>query len=345
MDRRDVSLQNRLLKGQQYVIYIATLAYGIFILLHVVLGPSGPFPAAFVAPRYLVAVAVALVCVATWLWPNYLRLVFLVFSFGSLPALVFEISRLLPAGLSPMQVCLWASVNVLISFLILGSRWGVVVNALTLVAVLMTLLFSGPLSSAQMVDWFTVCLVLMTLSFISYLMVTFIESNLLAHEQDTRKLRAARQDALTAVHGRGAIGEELERAVAYSQQHNTPLSVIVTDIDHFKSVNDQYGHATGDDVLRAVAKRLRRAVGGGLVGRWGGEEFIVLLPGLAKPEALVVAERLRREIYDQPLADLNVTASFGVASYRGISDTTDQIFGRADQAMYEAKKAGRNAVR
>ncbi|MDV6373819.1 GGDEF domain-containing protein [Deinococcus arenicola] len=328
------------------MIYIAALAYGVFMLLSALIGSPSSFPEASTAPRYVLLIGVVLVCLAVWARPRQIRSIFLAFSCAYLPTLILEISSLLSTGTSPTQVCLWASVNVLISFLILGSRWGAALNALTLVAIFVTLLLRGPLSTAEMADWLTVCLVLVTLSFISYLMVTFIESNLLAHEQDSEKLRAARQDALTAVYGRGAIGEELERAMAYAQKHNTPMSVIVTDIDHFKSVNDQYGHATGDDVLRAIAKRLRRAVGGsGMVGRWGGEEFIILLPGLAKPEALVVAERLRREIYDQPLADLSVTASFGVASYRGVNDTTDHLFGRADQAMYEAKKAGRNAVR
>ncbi len=347
MDRRTGSLQQRLLKSQQYVIYAASLTYVLFVLLVALVNPAGPGAQTFLLPRFGLALLLTLTSLAVWAAPQRLRWIYLAAYGGCLLAVMVEIPRLLGANQNLMQLFLWQSVSVLISFLILGSRWGLGANALTLLTILGSLMLRGPFSMAQLADWLTVCLTLTITTYVSYLVTTFIEGNLLTHEQDQGKLLAARQDALTMVYGRGAIEEELERAMSYSRQHNTPLSVIVTDIDHFKSVNDLYGHGTGDDVLRAVAKRLRRAVGssGGMVGRWGGEEFIVLLPGLAKPEALVIAERLRREISGRPLADLDITASFGVASYRGAHDTADQLFGRADQAMYEAKNLGRNAVR
>nr|WP_255639203.1 GGDEF domain-containing protein [Deinococcus betulae] len=154
-------------------------------------------------------------------------------------------------------------------------------------------------------------------------------------------------DAVTEVLGRGAIEEELERAAQHAAQARTPLSIIMTDIDHFKRVNDDHGHATGDDVLRATAKRLRRSVSGsgGLVGRWGGEEFIVLLPGVARTDAMKVAERLRSEVSAEAVAGLHITASFGVAAMRGAHDSIDELFSRADSALYHAKRAGRNVVR
>ncbi|MBB6015761.1 GGDEF domain-containing protein [Deinococcus radiopugnans] len=347
MERRTGSLQQRLLNSQQYVVYAASLTYVLFVLLVTLANPAGPVLQTFLAPRFGLAALLLLTSLLVWAEPQRLRQIYLLTYVGCLLTLVFEIPRVLSADQNLLQLFLWQSVNVPISFLILGSRWGLGANVLTLLTLLGSLTLHGPFSMAQLADWLTVSLTLTITTYVSYLIMTFIEGNLLTHEQDQGRLRAARQDALTMVYGRGAIEEELERAMNHSRQHNTPMSVIVTDIDHFKSVNDLYGHATGDDVLRAVAKRLRRAVGsgGGMVGRWGGEEFIVLLPGLAKPEALVVAERLRREISGQPLADLEITASFGVASYRGANDTADQLFGRADQAMYEAKNLGRNAVR
>jgi two-component system cell cycle response regulator len=347
MDRGTSSLQQRLLKSQQYVIYAASLTYLLFVLLVSLVNPAGSLSRTFLLPRFGLALVLTLTSLAVGTLPQLMRWICLAAYLGCLLAVMAEIPRVLGGDQSLLQLFLWQNVSVLISFLVLGSRWGLGVNVLTLLTILGSLMLRGPYSMAQLADWLTVCLTLTITTYVSYLIMTFIEGNLLTHEQDQGKLLAARQDALTMVYGRGAIEEELERAMSYSRQHNTPMSVIVTDIDHFKGVNDLYGHATGDDVLRAVAKRLRRAVGssGGMVGRWGGEEFIVLLPGLAKPEALVIAERLRREISGQPLADLDITASFGVASYRGASDTADQLFGRADQAMYEAKNLGRNAVR
>lgn len=347
MNRRRSLLQNRLLKNQQYVAYASGLTYVLFVVLVTLVNPPAPFPQLLLTPKFGLVALVLLGCLAVRAAPQAIRWIYLAAYVGSMFSVTYEIPRLMAPETSLLQLYLWQSVNVLISFLILGSRWGVGISGLTLLTILGALTLQGPISGPKLADWLTVCLTLAMTSYISYLVMVFVEGNLLAHEQDQGKLLAARQDALTMVYGRGAIEEELERAMGYSRRNNTPMSVIVTDIDHFKSVNDRYGHATGDDVLRAVAKRLRRTVGsgGGVVGRWGGEEFIVLLPGVAKPDAQAVAERLRQEICDQPLADLNVTASFGVASYRGANDTTDQLFGRADQAMYEAKNAGRNAVR
>ncbi|PNY82838.1 hypothetical protein CVO96_03400 [Deinococcus koreensis] len=260
---------------------------------------------------------------------------------------VFEVPRSVAYGEMPMHLTLWLTMNVLVSFVVFGSRQGAGLNLLSLGVMLVALVVRGPLAAAQLSDWVTASVVMGVTGVIAYILMTFIENNLLQHAQDSEKLRAARQDAVTDVYGRGAIEEELTHAMEHARKTNSPLSIVVTDIDHFKSVNDRYGHAFGDDVLRAVGKRLRRNVGGigGMVGRWGGEEFIVLLPGLAKPDALVLAERLRREVGETPLAGLDVTASFGVASYRGSGDTADQLFGRADMAMYEAKRSGRNAVR
>lgn len=347
MNGRADSLRQRLLKTQQSVVYAASLTYVLFFLLVTLVNPTGPVSRPFLVPRSGLALLVLLTSLLVWAAPQRIRPLYLLTYAGCLLTLVFEMSRAMSADQNLLQLFLWQGVNVLISFLILGSRWGLGANVLTLLTLLGALTLHGPFSMAQLADWLTVCLTLTVTTAVSYLTMTLIEGSLLAHERDQGRLRAARQDALTMVYGRGAIEEELERAMHHARQHNTPMSVIVTDIDHFKSINDLYGHTTGDDVLRAVAKRLRRAVGsgGGVVGRWGGEEFIVLLPGQARPEALVVAERLRREISGQPLADLNITASFGVASYRGASDTADQLFGRADQAMYEAKHLGRNAVR
>ncbi|CAM3899134.1 GGDEF domain-containing protein [Deinococcus frigens] len=346
MVSRESTLQHRLLRSQQYALYAASLTYVVYLLLGALVDPPVSLAQAVQTPRFGLTLLTGLACLAVWRWPQEIRTVYLVAYGGCLLALALEIPRLLDTDLSVLQLFLWQSVNVLVSFLLLGSRWGLGVNVLSLLTILVSLTLRGPLTGAQLADWLTVCMILAITAYVSYLVMTFIEGNLLTHEQDQGRLRAARQDALTAVYGRGAIEEELERAMDDSRKNNTPMSVIVTDIDHFKSVNDQHGHATGDDVLRAVAKRLRRTVGGGgLVGRWGGEEFIVLLPELARPEALIIAERLRREISDQPLADLNITASFGVASYQGTNDTPNQLFGRADQAMYQAKNGGRNAVR
>lgn len=159
----------------------------------------------------------------------------------------------------------------------------------------------------------------------------------------------ARTDALTGLANRRAFDEaaaqELERAKRYA----TPLTLIMTDLDHFKSINDSHGHHVGDLVLQNFAATLTRSVRGvDLVGRWGGEEFVILMPGTTLDEALQAAERMRLAVASTPTRyedrSCGYTASFGVAAFKPESPTLDSLLGRADAALYRAKDTGRNRV-
>jgi two-component system cell cycle response regulator len=130
-----------------------------------------------------------------------------------------------------------------------------------------------------------------------------------------------------------------------------PLSVLITDIDRFKAVNDTYGHDAGDQVLKEFASRIRSTVrGADLACRYGGEEFVVVMPDTPGEVAASIAERLRMAVETVPftLRDsgqvLNVTASFGLSSRIGTVETADQLIKQADLALYAAKNSGRNRV-
>ena len=159
----------------------------------------------------------------------------------------------------------------------------------------------------------------------------------------------ATHDQLTGVSSRralmAAIDTELERARRYGQD----LSVLMCDLDHFKSVNDRYGHPIGDETLKVFASRAKRLMrASDLIGRYGGEEFIVLLPSTNEDEALVIAERLRSEIaskiFDVTRDGVTVTVSIGVTLARLDEDSAETVINRADQALYKAKQNGRNTV-
>jgi len=161
--------------------------------------------------------------------------------------------------------------------------------------------------------------------------------------------RLARFDSLTGLYNRRAFAESGTRELQRAKRHLTPLSVLLLDIDHFKSVNDTYGHATGDRVLQAMGKLLADL---GRVtdinARWGGEEFVVLMPETSREGALKVGERTRKAIEDVVvLSDdgkpLSLSASIGVSTLRSL-DTIDTFLDRADKAMYVAKSGGRNRV-
>jgi two-component system cell cycle response regulator len=159
----------------------------------------------------------------------------------------------------------------------------------------------------------------------------------------------SRIDPLTGLMNRRAFREHLELEIGRARRHSTPLSCILFDIDHFKNVNDQRGHASGDAVLSSMGELLRRVARQTDVNcRWGGEEFVVALHHCDLAGACVAAERLRAEVEQCRILDASgepvpVTASFGVATFKS-DDTIDTLVDRADRAMYEAKTSGRNRV-
>ena len=157
-------------------------------------------------------------------------------------------------------------------------------------------------------------------------------------------------DSLTGLHNRRYLEGHLKTLVAQSVSSGRSLSVLIADIDHFKSVNDTHGHDGGDAVLREFSQRLRRNTRGiDLAGRLGGEEFLIIMPDTDIARAYQVGERLRAciaaadfEIGSQQR--LRVTTSCGIATIEHASDTPETLFKRADQALYTAKRSGRNRV-
>ena len=128
-----------------------------------------------------------------------------------------------------------------------------------------------------------------------------------------------------------------------------PLSVGLIDVDHFKLINDNHGHLRGDDVLRVLSRRLSAELRqGDWLGRYGGEELMIVLPGWERAEVELAAERLRKCVSDEPFVvsgqTLKVTISIGIARCESPADKTDDIVARADAALYDAKRAGRDRV-
>jgi diguanylate cyclase (GGDEF)-like protein len=158
-------------------------------------------------------------------------------------------------------------------------------------------------------------------------------------------------DALTQIPNRLHFDQRLEEAWQVAARHGNPLSVLIIDLDHFKRVNDTYGHPCGDECLKAAAQALSRGVhrSGDLLARWGGEEFIVLLAGAPAPAAGAVAQRLLRNVSSTivPCAGtpVRLTCSIGVATmYAGADLSRAALIQEADRALYSAKQQGRNRV-
>ncbi len=161
----------------------------------------------------------------------------------------------------------------------------------------------------------------------------------------TRLNELATQDVLTHVANRFQFDKVLEHSISLSQRYGRVLSIMLIDIDHFKEVNDKYGHLVGDEVLKAIARILSEGVRkSDVVARWGGEEFVVLLPDSDLSSTVKLAEVLRSKVseYDFKL-DENVTCSIGVARWNE-GENSDQLLRRVDEKLYLAKEEGRNRV-
>jgi diguanylate cyclase (GGDEF)-like protein len=177
--------------------------------------------------------------------------------------------------------------------------------------------------------------------------------------QAEQELRAARDelehhalhDPLTGLANRFKVVDRFKYDAARANRNRTPLSLLMVDIDHFKQINDGHGHLAGDTCLKALAVVLKAATRKvDLVGRFGGEEFVVLLPETSQEQAMIAGERIRRKVEAQPFTigidvALPITVSIGAATADGATPISfDELLARADTAMYRAKGKGRNLV-
>jgi diguanylate cyclase (GGDEF)-like protein len=167
-------------------------------------------------------------------------------------------------------------------------------------------------------------------------------------ERDVAR-HAAERDVLTGALSRRALDDKLATLVANARAGQGGVALLFLDIDHFKAVNDTYGHATGDVVLREVAHRIGAELRArDALGRWGGEEFVALLPDAGIEDARALSERVRRMIAERPVAvgalEVPATISIGLAVFDPARDDALTLVARADAALYRAKAGGRNRV-
>ena len=164
-------------------------------------------------------------------------------------------------------------------------------------------------------------------------------------------LEMAITDQLTGLHNRRYMSRHLDTLLGNAKRNERPLAFVIMDIDHFKHVNDTHGHDIGDEVLKEFAGRIAANTRGiDLACRYGGEEFVVAMPDTDIAFATNIAERLRQSIETTPVkisrgpGQLNITVSIGIAKYEGNDDSAEKLLHRADQALYRAKRSGRNRV-
>jgi diguanylate cyclase (GGDEF)-like protein len=189
---------------------------------------------------------------------------------------------------------------------------------------------------------------------VDYMVKPFAQAELMARVRAALRTKAVRdgfiekatRDGLTGVFNRREIDLQADSAVKLAERHGRPMSFLMLDIDHFKQINDRFGHAAGDAVLRETALRITTACrGSDVVGRYGGEEFMLVLPETGAKEAGTAGDKVRRVLSEQPIVfdgtSISITASVGAAAWEPTM-TSAALTAAADDALYRAKRDGRN---
>ncbi|AGA33213.1 diguanylate cyclase/phosphodiesterase (GGDEF & EAL domains) with PAS/PAC sensor(s) [Thioalkalivibrio nitratireducens DSM 14787] len=247
----------------------------------------------------------------------------------------------------------WAVAALLVGCFVLFDRFRGLAWALVVLAVAVLIAFSG--IARDLVDGRVPAEVLGYLLRVHLFLVVLVALASAATVMRDRHRRIliraevldqwANTDALTGLPNRRAAERVLHRRLLEAQRHGRPLSLILFDLDRFKSVNDTHGHATGDHVLEGLGRRLNGLLReSDLLARWGGEEFLIVAPETGAREAAMLAERCRIAIADEPIAGVGITGTFGVAELVSDDDVVDTLLARADAMLYEGKEGGRNRV-
>jgi diguanylate cyclase (GGDEF)-like protein len=176
-----------------------------------------------------------------------------------------------------------------------------------------------------------------------------LDRNRLLVQESHRLEEVARIDPLTGVYNRGAIVTALEQTLAHAVQSRTKVGLILVDIDHFKQINDRHGHDAGDQTLNEFTRRIAGALrDNDRLGRYGGDEFLALVPCSTQNGLRSLAERLRNAVASTPFevagSSIAVTGSFGTVLCDGVEGSTRAVIAAADRALYAAKAKGRNCI-
>ena len=253
---------------------------------------------------------------------------------GRVLVLIYSSGAIISAELLGVVGLFWMYATILANFFLVGRRTAIVITVVSLI--ILVVVGKGFEGSAQTFSFVATSGLVSTLAFI------------LANRTEAQRLELeilATRDPLTGIYNRRAMTQELGIAVEAKKRHQTPISLIIFDLDNFKQINDKRGHAEGDRVLVAFAALITQCTRTvDRFFRYGGEEFVLLMPAVGVAELPAVAEKLRLKISSElRSADEIITVSLGAAELRSDEDWQDWLR-RADAALYAAKAAGRNRV-
>lgn len=241
---------------------------------------------------------------------------------------------------------LWIMVLPPISYFLLGVRYGTVICLASYSIFIAIIYYHISLTDTEEINlsalFNAIEVMLISLFVLRYYEKSRTEALRLLEIQNQELERLSTTDALTGLNNRKKIDDILSAELSKASQ-NQPLSIMLCDIDHFKHINDTYGHLYGDKVLINIANLFKGLLCNYLIGRWGGEEFLVVLPNTTQEKAIELTKGIQKKLNEQPIGSLKVTLSCGISTaFSNVS--LDAILLEADEALYKAKNSGRNCI-
>lgn len=243
----------------------------------------------------------------------------------------------------------WLALYPPVAFFLVGRRWGHILSVIVVGGCLIYVARSSAAWSPALFDGRSLLNIVIALAallaVLRHIEKTRSEAFHFLHEHNARLEYIAITDGLTGLVNRTRLDQALKRGVLRAKSEQLDLAVILLDIDHFKHVNDTYGHQVGDRILIELAQLLRENTrGSDTLGRWGGEEFLLVAESCSRQQAKVLAEKIRHAVAATVFhADIRITISLGVASFQ-TGDDESSLIRRVDQALYAAKNRGRNCT-
>lgn len=249
-----------------------------------------------------------------------------------------------------VEISPWMYINYLLPFFIFGSRIATVVSSTVfgvwvMISAVYLVIHNGTAETSEIWSvfsqtYFAQCILIVFVALYARLQTFYLD----AQKSAGRMELMARTDFLLDIANRRSMQIELTKQIAHAEKFGTSLSVVLMDIDHFKQINDTHGHHVGDAVLIEVSSLLKKDLSDqNFFGRWGGEEFLIILPNCSRMKSSNCAEKIREAFETHHFQIGHVSATFGVAEYRE-GDNSQSLLKKADHALYNGKQLGRNRV-
>lgn len=277
---------------------------------------------------------------------NYTNLAYVITIYEFIASIVFLLIFIHYGNLRNFCIQAFGVMVIILGIFLIPNKWINSLFASSFISITFFILSAYYSKQIQSVEYYAgtaYILIVLIISSVAAFQNSYFNRKMYAYSKEL--LNISVKDPLTDIYNRGKFNRELKKWIDYSKRYKAPFSVTIFDFDNFKSVNDTYGHLTGDKVIVGTVNLIKNSIRQtDVFARWGGEEFVLLFPNTSKQQAIKLTEKLRVLISNNKFEEVgNVTCSFGLATFKE-NDNADTLINNADEFLYIAKRQGKNRV-